>query len=87
MPENPPQPEWEMQPDGSRVGLPNGIRIVGRSAIPQQALDEASRIEHLVTWKDDEGAVVIIGLDAACRAVYSTVLYGSTGKSQDSSGD
>lgn len=74
MPEDTPQPEWRTQPDGSRVRLSNGIRIVDRSAIPQKALDDASSIEHLVTWKDEEGRVVIIGLDAGCRAVYSTVL-------------
>ena len=83
MPENTPQPDRKM-PDGPRAGLSNGIRIVGRSAITQQALDEASRIQHLVTWKEDEGAVVIIGLDAACQAVYSTVLYSSAAQRRDS---
>ena len=84
MSEDTPHGEWKAQPDGSRVKLSNGIRIVDRSAIPKQALDEASSIEHLVTWQEDDGSVVVIGLDAMCQAVYSTVLKRSRRERGDS---
>jgi hypothetical protein len=84
MSEATPQRDWKTQPDGSRVRLSNGIRIVDRSAVPNQAADEASSIEHLVTWQEDDGTVVVIGLDGACTAVYSTVLKRSGGERRSS---
>ena len=84
MSEDTPQPDWQTQPDGSRVRLSNGVRIVDRTAIPKRAADEASSIEHLVTWQEDDGSVVVIGLDGACQAVYSTVLKRSGGERRSS---
>ena len=50
--------DWSEQPDGSRARHENGIRI--------------SRIEHLVTWKDEQaGEVVVMGVDA--RALFTLV--------------
>jgi hypothetical protein len=69
MPDNRSQPRWEEQPDGSRVRRSNGIRIVDRTV--RRAASGA--IEHLVTWEDGEGTV-LMGLDAACRPVYLTRL-------------
>jgi hypothetical protein len=71
MSENPPQqPEWEERPDGTRVRIVNGIRIVDRS---DRAASAPGPIEHLVAREVEEG-LVILGLDANCRAVYSTTL-------------
>jgi hypothetical protein len=64
--------DWSQQPDGSRVRWENGIRIVDRSQRPQPA-----EIEHLVTWPERGGQVVIMGLDASCRPVYITALPSS----------
>jgi hypothetical protein len=37
-----------------------------------------NRIEHLVTWQDEQAAqVVVMGVDASCRPVYITVLSSS----------
>jgi hypothetical protein len=62
--------DWSPQPDGSRIRLENGIRIVDRTT--------RSPIEHLVTWQDTRaGEVVVMGLDARCRPVYITALASS----------
>jgi hypothetical protein len=74
MPENTPQPRWEDQPDGSRMRIANGIRIIDRTT--RNALQpDATGIEHLVTWQDEGGRMVVLGLDPACRPVYTTTLY------------
>jgi hypothetical protein len=71
MPENPSQqPQWEERPDGTRVRIVNGIRIVDQSEARQGA---PGPIEHLVAREEDAG-VVIVGLDADNRAVYTTTL-------------
>ena len=72
-------PEWEERPDGSRVRIVNGIRIVDRTdrTQPSDGGDEPrpnGPIEHLVARQEEEGRVVIIGLDAECHAVYTTTL-------------
>jgi hypothetical protein len=83
MAENMPrQPEWEERPDGSRIRMVNGIRIVDRSnraEQPQAGGDgEPSRpIEHLVAREEVSGQVVIVGLDTECRVVYTTTLHRS----------
>jgi hypothetical protein len=64
--------EWSEQPDGSRVRWENGIRIVDRTR-RRPAVD----IEHLVTWPEHGGQVVVMGLDASCRPVYITALPSS----------
>jgi hypothetical protein len=75
MPENTPRPpEWEERPDGSRVRLVNGIRIVDRS---DRTSTPPGPIEHLVARPEEGGRVVILGLDAECRAVYTTTLHRS----------
>jgi hypothetical protein len=62
------QDAWSEQPDGSRVRRLNGIRIV----------DRTTRIQHLVTWQDEQaGQVVVMGVDARCRPVYITALPSS----------
>jgi hypothetical protein len=63
---------WSEQPDGSRVRWDNGIRIVDRSKRRPTA-----EIEHLVTWAEQGGQVVVMGLDASCRPVYITALHSS----------
>jgi hypothetical protein len=63
------QPRWEEQPDGSRVRLSNGIRIVDRTS--RGAVSGA--IEHLVAWEEG-GGTILMGLDATCRPVYVTTL-------------
>jgi hypothetical protein len=75
MPENTPRPpEWEERPDGSRVRVVNGIRIVDRS---DRTSTPPGPIEHLVARPEEGGRVVILGLDAECRAVYTTTLHRS----------
>jgi hypothetical protein len=74
--------EWEDRPDGSRVRIVNGIRIVDRSdrTHVQQGADEAppsAPIEHLVARQEEGGRVVILGLDVECRPVYTTTLHRS----------
>jgi hypothetical protein len=69
------QPQWEEQPDGSRVRLANGIRIVDRTPRPDGDSRPRSPIEHLVTWQEDGGRMVVLGLDVACKPVYTTALY------------
>ncbi|MEN3279897.1 MAG: hypothetical protein V7607_1037 [Solirubrobacteraceae bacterium] len=71
MPDSTPQPEWEERPDGSRVRVVNGIRIVDRS----DRADRPGPIEHLVARQEEDGRVVILGLDADCRPVYTTTLH------------
>jgi hypothetical protein len=61
---------WTDQPDGSRVRETNGIRIVDRTAGAARA-----RVEHLVTWQEEGGRVVVLGLDGACRPVTMTTMY------------
>jgi hypothetical protein len=61
--------DWTEQPDGSRVRWDNGIRIVDRT----QRLTTPG-IERLVTWPDQAGQMVVMGLDASCRPVYITAL-------------
>jgi hypothetical protein len=62
--------DWHEQPDGSRVKHSNGIRIVDRSVSP-----EPTGIEHLVAEQQEDGRVVVLGLDTGCRPVYTTTLY------------
>jgi hypothetical protein len=69
VPESAGRPNWERQPDGSRVRLSNGIRIVDRTSRAA-----ASRIEHLLAVQERDGAVVVVGLDAGCRPIYTTAL-------------
>jgi hypothetical protein len=76
------KPEWEERPDGSRVRIVNGIRIIDRgdrSESPQGGSEPAPSgpIEHLVARQEEGGRVVILGLDAECRAVYTTTLHRS----------
>jgi hypothetical protein len=71
MAENMQQPEWEERADGSRVRFVNGIRIVDRS---DRTEPRRAQIEHLVARPEEDGRVVILGLDAGCRPVYSTTL-------------
>jgi hypothetical protein len=52
----------------------NGIRIVDRTPRGEGDLP-ASEIEHLVSWQEEGGAVVVLGVDATCRPVYLTTLY------------
>jgi hypothetical protein len=73
VPEHTEQPRWEEQPDGSRMRRVNGIRIVDRRL--QSRPQPSSPIEHLVASEEEGGRVVIVGLDAACRPVYTTTLY------------
>jgi hypothetical protein len=68
------QPIWDEQPDGSRVRLSNGIRIVDRTTRAGENA-AAEDIEHLVTWREPGGGVIVLGLDATCRPVYTTTLY------------
>jgi hypothetical protein len=65
-----PGPEWEEQPDGSRVPFVDGMRIVDR----RDGGEQSAPIEHLVAREEADGRVVILGLDADCRAVYTTTL-------------
>jgi hypothetical protein len=69
VPESIGRPNWEYQPDGSRVRLSNGIRIVDRTSRAA-----ASRIEHLFALQEPDGAVVVVGLDAGCRPIYTTTM-------------
>jgi hypothetical protein len=64
--------DWTEQPDGSRVRFDNGIRIVDRTT-----RHPTTGIEHLVTWPEQGGQVVVMGLDASCRPVYITALPSS----------
>ena len=59
------QPAWELQPDGSRTRMSNGIRITVRGT------QSRAHIEHLVAWQEG-GDTHILGLDHACRPVYMT---------------
>ncbi|MGI9099479.1 MAG: hypothetical protein ACR2H2_13500 [Solirubrobacteraceae bacterium] len=34
-----------------------------------------SGVEHLVTWQEDGGRVLVLGLDKACRPVTLTTMY------------
>jgi hypothetical protein len=43
--------------------------------LPPAPDDEAPVIEHLVTWQEEGGHVVVLGLDATCRPAYLTTLY------------
>lgn len=63
--------DWEEQPDGTRVRWENGIRIVDRTTRCRPG------IEHLVTWPERGGQVMVMGLDACCRPVYITALQSS----------
>jgi hypothetical protein len=64
--------DWSELPDGSRVRWDNGIRIVDRTQ-----RRPAPPIEHLVSWPEQTGQVVVMGLDASCRPVYITALPSS----------
>lgn len=74
IPESTEQPRWEEQPDGTRFRYANGIRIVDRS---RRRLPEPppSPVEHLVTWQEDGGRVIVLGLDASCRPHTITTMY------------
>jgi hypothetical protein len=50
------------------VRFENGIRIVDRTTPP---------IEHLVTWSEQGGQIIVMGLDRSCRPVYITALQSS----------
>jgi hypothetical protein len=63
------QSDWAEQPDGARIKITNGIRIIDRTMRAEPTV-----IEHLVTW-EDSGRVVVLGLDTACRPVYTTTLF------------
>ena len=63
-------PDWKDQPDGSRMRVSNGIRIVDRTTRRAEG-----DVEHLVTWQEDGGKVVVLGLDRACRPVTLTTMY------------
>jgi hypothetical protein len=74
------KPEWEERPDGSRVRIVNGIRIVDRSDRGQPGHDNSEAppsgpIEHLVARQEEGGRVVILGLDVDSRPVYTTTLH------------
>ena len=78
IPESRQQPRWEEQPDGSRVRLSDGIRITDRTPRGARAgADEhaLAAAEHLVTWQEDGGRVVVLGLDERCRALSIATLY------------
>jgi hypothetical protein len=64
--------DWEELPDGARVRWENGIRIVDRTT-PRPRPE----IEHLVTWPEQGGQVMIMGLDTSCRPIYITALQSS----------
>jgi hypothetical protein len=76
MPEDTQQPKWEEQPDGSRVRMINGIRFIDRSTVREEPEPDPNGIAHLVAQQEEGGRVAIIGLDAQCRPVYVTTLYG-----------
>jgi hypothetical protein len=60
---------WEERPDGARSRKVNGIRVtVGSKPQPR---DE---IAHLVAHRESGGALVVIGLNSACRPVYQATL-------------
>jgi hypothetical protein len=65
--------EWTHQPDGSRVRVTNGIRIVDRTT-PRA---DNSGVEHLVTWQDGDGDVVVVELDDAGLPVSMTTMPSS----------
>jgi hypothetical protein len=67
-----PREDWTQLPDGSRARWDNGIRIVDRTQRPRP-----DAIEHLVTWPEQGGNLVVMGLDASCRPVYITALQSS----------
>jgi hypothetical protein len=73
LPEHTEHPKWEERPDGSRTRKVNGIRIVDRTRATDRG---GAAIEHLLAEEDDGGHVKILGLDAACRPVYVTTLFG-----------
>jgi hypothetical protein len=73
--DNTQQPLWEERPDGSRARISNGIRIVDRTARATGPAPEPTGIEHLVTWQEHGGRMVILGLDDTCRPVYTTTFY------------
>jgi hypothetical protein len=80
IPENPQDPIWDHRPDGSRVRLSNGIRIVDRTGghgagRPGGGDAAGDAIEHLVTWRGEGGTVIVLGLDETCRPVYTTTLF------------
>jgi hypothetical protein len=37
--------------------------------------DETPVIEHLATWQEEGGHVVVLGLDATCRPSHLTTLH------------
>jgi hypothetical protein len=41
---------------------------------PDRADAKPVAIEHLVAWREKDGPVIVLGLDAACRPVYTAVL-------------
>ncbi|MCW2953524.1 MAG: hypothetical protein JWQ48_2694 [Conexibacter sp.] len=72
---NPEPPRWQSQPDGSRIRHSNGIRIVDRTRDATFATVEPNPIEHLVTWQEPGGNVLVLGLDAGCRPISLTTMY------------
>jgi hypothetical protein len=73
--QNPESPQWQPQPDGSRIRHSNGIRIVDRTRQPALPAVEPSPIEHLVTWQEPGGHVLVLGLDAGCKPISLTTMY------------
>jgi hypothetical protein len=53
----------------------NGIRIIDRTVSRAGGDAPPTEIEHLVTWQEDGGVVVVLGLDVACRPVSMTTMY------------
>ena len=64
--------DWIERPDGSRERRENGIRIVDRTTRAP-----GTGIEHLVTWHEPGGQMVVLGLNASCRPVYITAMPSS----------
>jgi hypothetical protein len=59
--------DWEQRPDGTRSRKINGIRVT----VGGTPRDE---IAHLVAHRERGGALVVIGLNSACRPVYQATL-------------
>lgn len=46
-----------------------------QSPIPEELPDtNDTPIEHLVTWQEDGGQTLVLGLDVSCRPVYLAAL-------------
>jgi hypothetical protein len=56
------------------AGHRNSVSVM-EPTLPPAPDQEAPVIEHLVTWQEDGGHVVVLGLDESCRPAYLTTLY------------